>query len=207
VRHTGAAQDCEYDVAWANTYRVGIQYTTTATRCGNAVYNRHRAPQSRLLRALAGVPSVRAAAFRQSATEVGVEGLAAVATSTTTQTTLSGLAFNGLDGITPTSRGLLCEAQKGFAFVVDCTQAREFALASAPSRASGRRTGPRSSRRPRGTEARPLPPDGSAAGDHRPRPAAVGALLERGWGFGTGRGALGGGRAGRSRSLGSIATG
>ena len=53
----------------------GSSYTTTATRFGNAVYNRHRAPQSRLLRALAGVPNVRAAAFRQSATEVGVEGL------------------------------------------------------------------------------------------------------------------------------------
>ncbi len=65
------------------------------------------APQSRLVRALAAVPNVRAAAFRQSATEVGVEGLTAVATSTTAQTTLAGLAFNGLDGIAPTGRGLL----------------------------------------------------------------------------------------------------
>ena len=29
----------------------------------------------------------------------------------------------------PTARGLLLDAQKGFAFVVDCTQAKEFALA------------------------------------------------------------------------------
>ena len=36
---------------------------------------------------------------------------------------------NGLDGIAVTARGLLCDAQKGFAFVVDCTQAKEFALA------------------------------------------------------------------------------
>lgn len=79
-------------------------------------------------RALAGVPNVRAAAFRHSATGIGVEGLAAVATSTTTQTTLAGLAYNGLDGTTPTTRGLLLDAQKGFAFVVDCTQAKEFAL-------------------------------------------------------------------------------
>ena len=129
ARHTGAAQDCEYEVAWANTYRVGIQYTATATRCGNAVFNRHRAPASRHLRLLAGVPNLRAAAFRQSATEIGVEGLAAVATSTTAATTLAGLSFNGLDGIAPTSRGLLLDAQKGFAFVVDCTQAKEFALA------------------------------------------------------------------------------
>jgi hypothetical protein len=74
------------------------------------------------------VSNVRAAAFRHSATELGVEGLTAVATSTTAATTLAGLAFNGLDGITPTSRGLLCDAQKGFAFVLDCTQAKEFAL-------------------------------------------------------------------------------
>jgi len=48
---------------------------------------------------LGEVPNVRAAAFRQSAKEVGVEGRAAVATSTTSATTLAGPAFNGLDGI------------------------------------------------------------------------------------------------------------
>ena len=42
---------------------------------------------------------------------------------------LAGLSFNGLDGVTPTSRGLSTEAQKGLAFVVDCTQAKAFALA------------------------------------------------------------------------------
>ena len=73
ARHTGSAQDCEYEVAWANTYKVGIQYTATATvtRCSNAVPNRHRAPQSRLVRALAGVSNVRAAAFAQ----IGIVGL------------------------------------------------------------------------------------------------------------------------------------
>ena len=92
IRSQGAEAG-EYEVAWANTYRVGVQYTPSATRCGNAVYNRHRAPMSRLVRALAMVPNVRAAAFRQSATEIGVEGLAAVATSTTSATTLAGLSF------------------------------------------------------------------------------------------------------------------
>jgi hypothetical protein len=129
ARHIAAAQDCEYEVAWANTYQVGIEYTATATRCGNAVLNRHRAPASRHLRLLGHVPNVRAAAFRHSATEIGVEGLAVVATSTTAATTLAGLSFNGLDGITATSRGLLLDAQRGLAFVVDCSQAKEFALA------------------------------------------------------------------------------
>jgi len=88
-----------------------------------------RVPQSRLVRALAGVPNVRAAASRQSATEVGVEGLAAVATSTTAATTLARLSINRLDSIAPTGRGLLLVAQEVFAFVVDTTQAKEFALA------------------------------------------------------------------------------
>ena len=60
---------------------------------------------------------------------MGIERLAAVATSTTAQTTLAGLAFNGLGGIAPTARGLLLDAQQGFAFLVDCTQTKEFALA------------------------------------------------------------------------------
>jgi hypothetical protein len=83
----------------------------------------------RLVRALGAVPYVRAAAFRQSATPAGVEGLAAVATSGTAAATLTGLSFNGLDGVAASARCLLLDAQKGFAFVVDCTQAKEFALA------------------------------------------------------------------------------
>ena len=123
ARHTGAAQDCEYEVTWCNTYQVEIDYTATATRCGNAVYSRHRAPASRHLRLLGGVPNVRTAAFRQSATEIGIEGLAIVATSTTAATTLAGLSFNGLDSITATSRGLQLDAQRGAVFVVDTTAA------------------------------------------------------------------------------------
>ena len=70
-------------------------------------YNRHSAPMSRLMRALVIVPDVRAAAFRHSATEVGVEGLAGVATSTTAATTRAGLSFKGLDRFAATAQGLL----------------------------------------------------------------------------------------------------
>ena len=31
ARHIAGAQDCEYDIAWTNTYLVGIDYTATAT--------------------------------------------------------------------------------------------------------------------------------------------------------------------------------
>jgi hypothetical protein len=129
ARHTGSATDCEYEVAWANTYAVRMDYTSTADRAGNAVINRHRAPASRLLRVLEAVPNLRAAAFRQSATEIGVEKLATLATSTTAATTLAGLCFNGLDGIAATARGLLLDANRGMAFVVDTSSAKEFALA------------------------------------------------------------------------------
>ena len=40
----------------------------------------------------------------------------------------AGLSSAGLDGIAPTSRGPLLDAQKGFAFAVDTTQAKELAL-------------------------------------------------------------------------------
>ena len=75
------------------------------------------------------MPNVRAAAFRQSATEIGVEGLAAVATSTTAADHPGGAVLQRPGRHRATARGLLLDAQKGFAFVVDCTQAKEFALA------------------------------------------------------------------------------
>ncbi|RAI57061.1 pectate lyase family protein [Roseicella frigidaeris] len=129
ARHTEAATDCEYEVAWAQTYAIGIDYTATATRAGNAVYNRHRAPASRLTRLLANIPNLRAAAFRHSNTEIGVEGACIIATSTTTETTMAALSWNGLDGIAATGRGLLLNANRGVAFVVQTTHAKEFALA------------------------------------------------------------------------------
>jgi len=129
ARHTGAATDCEYEIAWCNTYAVRMDYTSTADRVGNAVINRHRAPASRLLRLLEAVPNFRAAAFRHSATEIGVEGAVVIATSTTIQTTIAGLCWNGLDGIAAAGVGLTLNANRGIAFVVQTHTAKEFALA------------------------------------------------------------------------------
>ncbi len=129
AEHTGTATDCEYEVAWAQTYAISIRYAPSATRAGNAVYNRHRAPASRLTRLLANIPNLRAAAFRHSNTEIGVEGACIIATSTTTETTMAALSWNGLDGIAATGRGLLLNANRGVAFVVQTTHAKEFALA------------------------------------------------------------------------------
>ena len=129
ARHTAGAQDCEYDVAWTNTYLVGIDYAPTANRCGNAVVSRHRAPASRFTRFLAGVPNLRAAAFRHSATEVGVEGLVAIATSTTTAIAMADFCFNGLTGIAATDRAVTLDADRGFGWILDTSQAKEFAVA------------------------------------------------------------------------------
>ena len=129
ARHTAAATDCEYDVAWAQSYAIAVDYTPSATRAGNAVFNRHRAPTSRLTRLLAQIPNIRAAAFWQSSTEIGVEGACIIATSTTAETTMAALSWNGLNGITPTARGLLLNPNRGIGFVVQTTHAKEFALA------------------------------------------------------------------------------
>lgn len=103
-----------------------------ATHRGDAVLNGYRATAPRHLRRLGAVPGVRAAALRQSTTEVGVEGLAVVATSTTAAKKVAGLSFKGLDGVAATALGLLLRAQHGLAFAVDCSQAKEFALSHWP---------------------------------------------------------------------------
>jgi hypothetical protein len=57
-----------------------------------------------------------------------VEEPATLATSTTAATALAGPCYNGLDGIAVTVRGLLLDANRGLAFVVDTFSAKEFAL-------------------------------------------------------------------------------
>jgi hypothetical protein len=52
-----------------------------------------------------------------------------MATSTTAETTMAALSWNGLNGITPTARGLLLNPNRGIGFVIQTTHAKEFALA------------------------------------------------------------------------------
>jgi len=78
---------------------------------------------------LTGVANTRAAAFRQSATEVGVEGLITIATSTTTATFMADFCFNGLTDLTPTDRAVTLAANRGLGWMLDTSQAKEFALA------------------------------------------------------------------------------
>ncbi|HEV7267815.1 MAG TPA: phage tail fiber protein [Falsiroseomonas sp.] len=132
ARHTAAAQDHLYEIAWASQgYQVEIEHTATATRLGGAIRAMHQAtPHLEASRELAAVPSLRAAAIRWTATETGFEKLACLSTSVGgSPTTLAGLVFPGLDNLTLNSRGAVLGGGRGLGFVVDARQCKDFALA------------------------------------------------------------------------------
>jgi hypothetical protein len=132
ARHTAAAQDHLYEVAWASQgYQVEIEHTATATRLGGAVRTLHQAaPHMAALREVASVPSLRAAAIRWNATETGFEQLACLSTNVGgAPTTLAGLVFPGLDSLTLNNRAAVLGAGRGLGFVVDARQCKDFALA------------------------------------------------------------------------------
>jgi hypothetical protein len=132
ARHTAAAQDHLYEVAWASQgYRLEIEHTATATRLGGAVRTLHQAvPHIEASREVASVPSLRAAAIRWNATETGFEKLACLSTGVGgSPTTLAGLVFPGLDNVTLNSRGAVLGGGRGLGFVVDARQCKDFALA------------------------------------------------------------------------------
>lgn len=132
ARHTGAAQDHVYEVAWASQgYGVDVDYTATATRVGSVVRAYHQAVAHRdATRTLAEVPNLRAAAIRWNATETGFEKLACLSTNVGgTPTLLQHFAFQALDSYTLTDRGVILTGGRGLGFVVDARRCKEFALA------------------------------------------------------------------------------
>ncbi|MFC7541856.1 glycosyl hydrolase family 28-related protein [Siccirubricoccus deserti] len=132
ARHTGAAQDHVYEVAWASQgYAVGIDYTGTATRVGSVVRALHQAAGHRAAtREIVAVPNLRAAAFHWSKTEIGFDRLACLSTNVSgTPTHLAHFAFPALEDYTLTDRGLLLTGGRGIGFVVDARVCKEFALA------------------------------------------------------------------------------
>ena len=132
ARHTAAAQDHVYEVAWASQgYLVDVDYTTTATRTGSVVRRHHQAIAHReATRELVSVPNLRAASIRWSATEVGFERMAVLSTNVGGSPSLvSDFAFRALDSITLTDRGAILVGGRGLGFVVDSRSCRDFALA------------------------------------------------------------------------------
>ncbi|PZW50444.1 hypothetical protein C8P66_102132 [Humitalea rosea] len=132
ARHTAAAQDHVYEVAWASQgYLVDVDYTTTATRTGSVVRRHHQAIAHReAVRELASVPNLRAASIRWNTTEVGFERMAVLSTNVSgTPSLVSDFAFPALDSITLTDRGAILVGGRGLGFVVDSRTCRDFALA------------------------------------------------------------------------------
>lgn len=132
ARHTAGAQDHLYEIAWASQgYQVEIEHTATATRLGGSVRTLHQAsPHLEATRALAAVPSLRAAAIRWTATETGFEKLAMLSSNVVgSPATLAEFCFPGLDAVTLTSRGAVLGGGRGIGFVVDARRCKDFALA------------------------------------------------------------------------------
>ena len=132
ARHTGAAQDHVYEVAWAaQGYQIGIDYTATATRVGSVVRAYHQAAGFReAVREVGSVPNLRAARIRWSNTEWGFERLACLSTNVSgTPTTLAEFAFPALDSFVFGGQGVTLPGGRGLGFVVDARTCKEFALA------------------------------------------------------------------------------
>jgi hypothetical protein len=132
ARHTGAAQDHVYEVAWASQgYDVSVDYTATATRVGAVVRALHQAAAHReCTRELVSVPSLRSAAFRWNATQTAFDRLACLSTNVSgTPVKLADFAFAGLEDYVLTDRGVTLPGGRGLGFVVDARKCREFALA------------------------------------------------------------------------------
>ncbi len=132
ARHTGAAQDHVYEVAWASqAYLVDVDYAPSATRVGAVVRSSHQAAAFReASRDVASVPNLRAARIRWSNTEWGFERLACLSSNVGgAPTALAQLAFAALDGFGFTDQGVVLTGGRGLGFVVDARSCREFALA------------------------------------------------------------------------------
>ena len=132
ARHSGAAQDHVYEVAWASqAYQVGVDYAASATRVGAVVRASHQAAAFReASREVAAVPNLRAARIRWSNTEWGFEKLACLSSNVGgAPSTLADFAFPALDAFGFTDHGVVLTGGRGLGFVVDARSCREFALA------------------------------------------------------------------------------
>lgn len=133
ARHTAAAQDHLYDVAWASQgYLLDVEYTASATRAGAVLRTRHQAAlHIEATRLVGDVANLRAASFRWGAGQTGFETLACVSASVAgSPSRIGDFAFPALSGYTPTERGVVITASRGLGFVVDARACRDFALAA-----------------------------------------------------------------------------
>ncbi len=149
------AQDCVYEVIYASNgakplegglprgdaYLVDVKYGAGCNRAGGVVIPMAQAAAAtRCTRLIADVPSLRAAAFRWKVNAqtrevtVGVEGCAVLSSNVPGATTLSALAFPGLDLITPVGEGISMPTARAIGWVARTDRCKEFEVAFSGNR-------------------------------------------------------------------------
>jgi hypothetical protein len=139
ARHTAAAADHVYEVAFASNgpytgpegdaYLLRMDYPG-ATRAGGTIVPLHQAAAAQnTTKLIASVDSLRANAFRWTASEVGFERLAVLSANPVgPPTTLNGLAFPGLNLITLAANHIELPTSRAVGFVVRCHLCKEFLI-------------------------------------------------------------------------------
>lgn len=142
------AQDCVYEVLYASNgsqpnigglpqgdaYLIDVKYATGCNRAGGTVIRMAQsAAASRCTRLLAELPSARAGAFQWrpllSSPEVGFDGMAVLSSNVPGATTLTALAFPGLDNFTPVGDGIRFPTSRAIGWVVRTETCKEFEVA------------------------------------------------------------------------------
>ena len=137
ARHTAGFSDARYEVAYVGTYGFlgcAVDYQG-ATRAGGTVVPMHQAAASiGSPRLVAAAESLRAIAFRQSISVgdgIGFDQLAVLSGNPSgPPSTLNGFCFPGLNLFTLNADDVTIPTSRALAFVVDCSQCKEFFIAA-----------------------------------------------------------------------------
>ncbi|RKK03918.1 hydrolase [Pseudoroseomonas wenyumeiae] len=138
ARHTGGANDCVYEISYVGTYAftgTAIDYTASATRAGGTVVPLHQAAAAQgAPRLVAAAENVRQRAFRQTIDTSGGIGFEQMAVLSGNPAgppgNLTGFAFAGLTLFTLNADTVGIPTSRGLAFVVDCSECKEFFIAA-----------------------------------------------------------------------------
>jgi len=138
ARHAGAFNDAVYEVAFVGTYGFlgcAVHYPAGAMRAGGTVLPLHQAAAALATpRLVAAAETIRGLAFRQTvvATDgVGFEGLAVLSGNPSgPPATLDGFCFPGLTSIGLGADSITLPTSRAIAFVVDCSDCKEFFIAA-----------------------------------------------------------------------------
>ncbi|SDB72102.1 phage tail fiber domain-containing protein [Belnapia rosea] len=137
ARHTGGFSDARYEVAYVGTYGFlgcAVQYQG-ASRAGGTVVPMHQAAAAiGTPRLVAAAENVRTLAFRQGisvADGIGFDQLAVLSGNPSgPPSTLNGFCFPGLNLLTLNPDDVTIPTSRALAFVVDCSQCKEFFIAA-----------------------------------------------------------------------------